>query len=208
MAYSVFRTVYGSAVRNSKQSLIAAMVRYIEILKSSAKTSMGLMFEGPIDVTILRPSGINVTSKENAITEAVFKELVGAKDFKVEFRVKGKSRILAGVTKGGCKVTFWYDEEKNQGDSINLEFATEFTNKNLSMKSFGLMATPHIIKRTFFRKTAESVNARMMELWENVLANYAGNTMSKSIEKHVLDKYELDSLIINIFGKIIKVRKR
>ena len=207
MAYSVYRMVYGSAVRNSKQSLVAAIARYIEIIKTSAETSLGVKFEGPVDITVVRPSGISVTSKEKMISEVIFKELAEAKDFKVEFLVRGKSRKLAGVTHGGCKIIFWYDEEKNRGNTINLEFATEYLDKQLNFRFFGLLGTPHTIKKTNFRRAAESLNSRMQELWENVLRNYAGNSTTKSMEKHDLARYELDSLIVNIFGNLIKVRK-
>ncbi|MBR9681335.1 MAG: hypothetical protein GOV00_00890 [Candidatus Altiarchaeota archaeon] len=208
MAYSVSRTVYGSAVRNSKQSLVAAMARYIEIVKTSAENSLGVKFDGNLDVTVIRPSGISVTSKEKTLTEVIFKELVGAMEFKVEFLVRGKSRALAGITHGGCKITFWYDEEKNRGNSMNIEFATEYIDKHLNFRFLALLGTPHIIKKSSFRKASESFNARMIELWENVLKNYTGDSMTKSIEKHDLARYEIDALILNIFGKFVKVRKQ
>lgn len=208
MAHSVYRTIYGSSVKNSKQSLVAAMARYIEIIKTSAKNSIGVDFQGPLDVTIIRPSGISVTSREDVITENIFKELSGAKDFKVEFWVKGQKTSLSKITRKGCKVTFWYDEEKNQNDSINLEFATEYLDKHIKYGFFALFGTAHVIKKNAFRKAAESMNARLLDLWENVLQNYTGHSMTKSIEKYDLTRYEIDALILNIFGNLIKIRKR
>jgi len=207
VAYSVCRCVYGSAVRNSKQALVAAIARYLEILKTSAKVSLNIEYQGPVELTIVQPSGISVTSKEENITEAVYKELASAQQFRLEFKVAGRAKNAKKLLREGSKVFFWYDEDKHQGNSMNVEFVTQYSDRVLNERMLVLFMPLNLIKAANFRKLAENMNSRLRDLWENVLVNYTGASMTKSEETYTLQKYEPDSIVMNIFGKLIKVRK-
>ena len=90
------------------------------------------------------------------------------------------------------------------GTSISAEFITQYPEGILSFKFFGLLGVANLPKLTGFRTIAESINKRLQDLWESVL-RIAFGTFNKTETRFQLRRYEPDVLLLNIFGKMIKI---
>ena len=205
MGYVVRRCMYGGVGEKVKEKLLVAIARFIEILKTTARISMGVEFKGPVKVTILKKTGVPLYYERDGLDDQLFKELVDAKSFKIEFDVIPLSKF---ISKGyPSHVLFWYDEEKNLGNSINVDFITSYPEKVLSYTFFGLLAKINLPKLTGFRTIAEGLNGRIQELWESILRIAFGGVYNKTETRLQLRRYEPEDILINLFGKFVKIKE-
>ena len=194
------RCTYGAAVKDTKQQLLASVVRFNEILRKSAKHSVNLEAKGNLKILIITKGGASRKKEVEFFNDILFNELLSAKSF--EIRIDIKSRI--GV--GKFKIILWYDDEVHLGNSLGIDFVAEFL-EGLNFLFMSFIAVLNPVKATAFRGQVESVITRMQSLWEDVLKMYVGSAMTKTEQLFNLRKYEMDSLMINVFGNMMKLRK-
>ncbi len=199
MGVLVKRSTYGAGVKDVKQQLVAAIFRFNEILRSSAKQSINVEPEGKTRVVIVSKTGTHRMVEVEQMGDDLFKELMSASAFEVEFFLK-----RMGPNKP--KVVVWYDEATHMGNALGVEFIVEYA-ESPSYKLLGFIGGLNLVKAHSIRPLTESVLARLQSLWESVFRMYLGAAMSKSEEKFNLRKYEPDAILINIFGNIIKMRE-
>ncbi len=194
------RCTYGAAVKDAKQQIITSVARFNEILRKSAKHSVNLNAKGNMRILIITQSGSSRDKETEFLTDSLFNELMKAKSFEIEIDVKSKVGI------GKFKVIFWYDEKVHLGNSLGIDFVANFM-EGLNFLFLSFVAVLNSIKAAAFRSQIESVVTRMQSLWEDVFKMYVGTTMTKTEQLFNLRKYEMDSIMINVFGNIIKLRK-
>lgn len=199
MGTLVRRCVYGAAVKDSKQQLIAAISKFNEILRSSAEISVNMKAEGNLRVTIISSSGTAMRKEIEFIDDNLFKDLMDASSFEIEMDMQ-----RAGPTKPS--ILFWYDKKIHMSNSVNIEFIGDFV-EGLTFKFMGFLGMLNVPKAAAIRPVSESTVARMQSLWEDVLRMYVGGAMTKSEKRFNLRKYEIDSIFLNVFGNIIKLRE-
>ncbi len=204
MGYIVRRCVYTGNGPDAKKKLIASIARFVGILKTTARVSLGVEFGGPITVDVIKQNGSTMHREVDDFTDIVFSELLEARSFKVEFKVLPTSKPLRKPYT--TKVLFWYDQEHNLNNSVNLELATGYPENLLSFSFFGLIAKMNLVKMTGFRIISESFNDRIKSLWESVM-RMAFGTYGKTERTFQLRKYEPESLLLNIFGKFVEIKE-
>ena len=199
MGTLVRRCVYGAAVKEAKQQLIASVTKYNEILRGSAEISVNLKAEGKLRIIIISSSGTTLHKESEFIDDTLFKELMDSNSFEIEMDIR-----RAGPTKP--RVMFWFDKKTHMGNSMGVEFIGDFA-EGLTFKFMGFLGLLNIPKSAAIRPVSESTVARMQSLWEDILRMYVGGAMTKSEKRFNLRKYEIDSIFLNVFGNIIKVRE-
>lgn len=200
MGVLIKRCTYGAAIKDAKQQIIATIARYNHILRTTAKTSINVTPNGKAKFVIISKNGASRKSDSDELDDNIFKDLMNSKSFEVEIPLKRKGPNVP-------KIMMWYDEETHLGNSFGVEFIVEFA-ESLSFKFMSLIGRLNEIKAAAFRSMADSVADRLQSLFEDVFRMYVGGAMTKNVQLLNLREYELDSLMINIFGKIIKLREK
>lgn len=199
MGVLVRRCTYGAAVQDAKQQLIATISRYNQVLRGGAKISTNVEAKGKLKIKLISQSGTGRRVESPEVDEGLFKDLMKSKSFEIEMAISRK-----GPTKP--RIVFWYDQDTHRGNSLNVEFIGEFP-ESLTFKLLAFLGKLNVTKANAIRPQTESVLSRIQLLWEDVLRMYVGGAMTKSEQKFNLREYEVDSLFLNIFGNIIKVRE-
>ncbi|MBR9680889.1 MAG: hypothetical protein GOU98_03640 [Candidatus Altiarchaeota archaeon] len=200
MGVLVKRCTYGAAVKDAKQQIVATISRYNEILRTSAKVSINVKPRGKTKFTIISKTGSTRHIESEKLNDSTFKELLEATSFEIELELERKGPTVP-------KILFWYNEENHLGNSFGVEFIVEFA-ESLSFKFMSLLGQVNVIKAAAFRGITDSVANRLQSLFEDVMRMYVGGAMTKTEQVLNMRKYEVDSLMINIFGNIIKVREK
>jgi len=196
--------MYGGVGENIKGKFIASIGRFVEILKTTARISLGIEFKGPMRIDLIKKGGIPLHYEVESMNENIFRELLEAKSFKIEFDVLPTGKIVRGGYPS--HLLFWYDEEKNLGNSINVDIITNYPESVLGTTFFGLLVKVNLIKLTGFRGIAESLNKRVQDLWESVLRLAFGGNFTKTERRFQLRKYEPETLLVHLFGKYVRVK--
>jgi len=186
-------------LKDAKEQLVAAVARYNEILRSGAKSSIKMEVKGKTKVLIVSEGGASHRKSIEKIDDAVFSELVGAESFEVEINMKRAGPMTP-------KIVIWYDDKIHRKNSLGVEFIGEFV-ESVTFSFLGFMGRLNEIKASAVRSITDSYVSRMQFLWEDVFHMYVGGAMTKSEQKFNLRKYEIDSLMINVFGNLVKIRE-
>lgn len=199
MGVILYRCTYGAAVKDAKEQIVAAIARYNEILRGSAKKSINMAAKGPASLLIVGGGGTSWRRSVENIDDELFKELVAAKSFEIEIKME-----RAGPTKP--KAIFWYDEGTHHRNSVAVEFVGEFP-ESVTFSFLGFIGRLNEIKAAVIKSITDSHLSRMKFLWEDVFRMFVGAAMTKSEQKLNLRKYEVDSLMVNVFGNLVKIRE-
>ncbi len=200
MGVIVRRCTYGISTKDAKQQLIASIARFNHVLRGSSEISLNLGTKKPLKILIITSGGASRHKESDTIDDALFKQLVDAKSFEIEIKLftawrGSKSRIM-----------IWYDEKHHMRNSIGIEFIGDYL-EGVSFMLLGLIGILNSAKAAALQRPTVSVLNRLQNLWEDVFKSYSGNAMTKSEQEFNLRKYEMDSIVINIFGNLIKLRK-
>lgn len=193
------RCTYGAAVGEAKEQILASIARFNEILRGGAKKSVNLEAEGKMKVVIVSEGGGTRKVQAEHIDDELFRELTLAQSFELEIYLERNGPVKP-------RTMFWYDEDTHLKNSCGIEFIGEF-GESITFSFLGLLGRLNEVKSAAIRSMTDSVVNRMQSLWEDVFRMYVGESMTKSVQKFNLRKYEMDSLMLNIFGNIIKVRE-
>jgi hypothetical protein len=193
------RCTYGANLKDAKQQIVAAIARYNEIMRKGAKHSINMSAVGNARILIVTREGASRRKEKEFIDEAVFRELVEAKSFEIEIDATPPD-------KSEVRILFWYNQENHMGNSVGVEFISEFF-EGLNFAVMGLLASLNVIKASAIRMKTETLLNRMQSLWEDVFRSYVGDAMNKTERIVNLRKYELDSILVNVFGNMIKLRR-
>ncbi|MBR9689637.1 MAG: hypothetical protein GOV01_01930 [Candidatus Altiarchaeota archaeon] len=200
MGVIIKRCLYGAAVKDAKQQIIASIVRFNEILRTGAKTSINIEVKGKTKIVLIAASGASRRKEVIKMDETVFKELMEAKSFEIEINLGRKGPTVP-------RIMIWYDEEIHRGNSLGIEFIINFS-ESVSFTFMSLIGRVNEVRGAVFRSISDSVANRVQGLWEDVFRMYVGGSMTKSEEVLNLRKYEVDSVILNVFGNILKIREK
>ncbi len=197
MAVFVIRGMVGSSAKDGLKYVLSGVAKFLEILKTTGETTHNTKIPGKIEFIITRQSGAEMRELSDFVTEELFKELLNARKFVIRFDLK------SGFKGWG---TIWYEEKLNRKTSVNYEFAFEHP-ESLSGKLLGFLGVINIPKYTSLRSIIEAKARRVADLFEEVLSKFCGPTLYKSRQEFTFSKYEVDSIFLNIFGKLIKIRE-
>lgn len=200
MGVLIKRCTYGAAVKDAKQQIVATIARYNHILRTTAETSINVMPKGKAKFVIISKNGASRRSEREELDDNIFKDLLDSKSFEVEIPLDRKGPNVP-------KIMFWYDEETHLRNSFGVEFIVEFA-ESLSFSFMSMIGRLNEIKAAAFRSMADSVADRLQSLFEDVFRMYVGGAMTKNVQVLNLREYELDSIMVNVFGKIIKLREK
>jgi hypothetical protein len=194
------RCTYGAAVKDAKEQIIASIGRFNEIMRENgAKKSTNMAAKGKLRILIISEGGTSRREEKSAVDDRLFKELKASRSFEVELRFERKGPA-------NPRAMFWYDEDHHGRNSCGVEFIAEFP-ESLTFKFLGFLGTLNLVKASAIRSISDSVLNRMQSLWEDVFRIYVGGAMTKSEQKFNLRKYEADSIVLNVFGNLIKLRE-
>lgn len=193
------RCTYGAAIKDAKEQIVSAIARYNDILRGGAKSSIKMGVKGRTKILIIGGGGTSRRKEVENVDDALFSDLVEAESFEIEINMARSGPTVS-------KIIMWYDDETHKRNSLGIEFVGEFP-ESVTFSFLGFMGRLNEIKASVIRSVTDSYVSRLQFLWEDVLRMFIGGAMTKSEQRFNLRKYEVDSLMINVFGNLVKIRE-
>lgn len=201
MAVLINRCTYVTTLQgtDTKRIILSAVVRFLSIMSSTAKTTIGLSIKQPMKFEILKKGDVMEKREAEEIDDELFRELYGAKAFNIR-------ADLNRTRKEQPFLNILYDEKTHHGEAISLEFSTTYM-EDIAQKFLSFLGKLNAVKTNAGRGHAESIVSRQKDLWEKILRKFLGDTVSNTSRQIYLKTFEPGVLYLAIFGKLLKIEE-
>jgi hypothetical protein len=179
----------------SKQKMIAIATRTAEILKGTAKESINLRSEGPIQLTIRYPKGREEKTEISRIDDSLVKLLMRSGDFEVKIPVED------------CFVIFRYSEKEHYGRSIESRIQAPFK-ESMDKYLAGFILLKDVLTSDLIFQKIRSRSQRLLRLVKKVGKTFLGDAYSEDMRQILTHQFRRDRVYINVFGYIFSIRTR
>ena len=178
----------------SKQKMMAFLTRTFEILQETAKESINLKAEGPINVSVKHTRGRIEETKVENINEAI-NLLMSVPEFEVSLPVDGMT------------VIFRYNEKEHYGRSIEARIKAPFK-ESMDKYAMGFVLLKDILTSDLIYTKIKSRANRLFSLVRKIGKRFLGDAYSEDFREIKTHQFRQDRVYFNIFGFIFSIRTR
>jgi hypothetical protein len=175
--------------------MIAIATRTAEILKGSAKETINMRSEGPIQVIIKYPKGREEKTEFNQVDDSLVNQLMRSGDFQI--RIPAEESF----------VIFRYSETEHYGRAIEARIQAPF-NESMDKYAAGFVLMKDVLTSDLIFKKTKSQAVRLLALVKKIAKTFLGDAYTEDTRTVITHQFRKDRIYFNIFGYIFSIRTR